>query len=109
TTRQPRPGEREGEHYHFISPAEFQAKIDAGDFAEWALVHGNRYGTSKSAIESTLARGKSVLLEIDVQGADSLKKIYGARCRTIFISPPSMEELQKRLEKRKTDSTETIQ
>ena len=109
TTRQPRPAEQDGVHYHFITPAEFQSKIDAGDFAEWALVHGNMYGTSKSVIEKTLSQGKSVLLEIDVQGADSLKKNYGDLCYTIFIAPPSMEELQKRLEKRATDSKSTIE
>ena len=109
TTRQPRPGEQDGVHYHFLTPTEFQSKIDAGDFAEWAHVHGNMYGTSKSVIERTLLQGKSVLLEIDVQGADSLKKNYGERCHTIFIAPPNMEELQKRLEKRATDSKSTIE
>ena len=109
TTRQPRTGEKEGVHYHFITPEAFQAKIKAGDFSEWALVHGNHYGTSKSVIESTLAQGKSVLLEIDVQGAASLKKSYGDRCFMIFIAPPSMKELQNRLEKRGTDSKETIE
>ncbi len=109
TTRKPRPGEKPGVHYHYLSEAEFKSKITAGDFAEWAVVHGNHYGTSKSVIEATFAQGKSVLLEIDVQGADSLRKAYRDRCFAVFISPPSLEELKKRLEKRRTDSPETIE
>ncbi len=109
TTRAPRGSEKDGKEYFFITPEEFKAKIGQGDFAEWAEVHGNFYGTSKSAVDKTLASNKSVLLDIDVQGAASLKKSYGARCVTIFIAPPSIDELEQRLRKRKTDSESTIQ
>ncbi len=109
TTRAPRGAERHGREYFFHSKEEFEAMIREGRFAEWALVHGNYYGTSKRVIEQANLDGKIVLLDIDVQGADSLRKSYGDQCYSIFISPPDLETLEKRLRSRGTDSEETIQ
>jgi guanylate kinase len=109
TTRAPRGQERHGEHYFFVKQDEFKSGIDAGHFAEWALVHGNYYGTSKKVIEDAFSKNKAVLLDIDVQGAESLKKAYPAESFRIFIAPPSLAELEKRLRTRGTDSEETIQ
>jgi guanylate kinase len=108
TTRAPRGAEREGIEYFFVTPEEFKAKVDAGRFAEWAEVHGNFYGTSKDFIERAFAQGKSLLLDIDVQGADSLKASYPAETVRVFLTPPSMEELERRLRARGTDSEESI-
>jgi guanylate kinase len=109
TTRQPRGCEKNAIDYHFVSDQEFRRLIEADRFAEWAEVHGSFYGTSKDVIEKALARGKSVLLEIDVQGAASLRKVYPGQCLSIFIAPPSLELLEKRLRSRGTDKEETIQ
>ncbi len=109
TTRAPRGTEKHGVDYWFVTDAEFRKMIEADRFAEWAEVHGSFYGTSKDAIEKTLAQGRSVLLEIDVQGAASLRKVYPDRCLTVFIAPPSLELLEKRLRARGTDKEETIQ
>lgn len=109
TTRGKRPNEEAGTHYHFVTREEFQKKIDLGDFAEWAEVHGNRYGTSKSVIDAALKQGKHLLFDIDVQGAMSLQKHYGNRVLLIFIHPPSMAILEKRLRDRKGDSPEAIE
>jgi guanylate kinase len=109
TTRAPRGQEKHGEHYFFVTQEEFKHGIDAGHFAEWALVHGNYYGTSKKVIEDSFTRNKAVLLDIDVQGAESLKKSYPKEALRVFISPPNLTELEKRLRARGTDSEETIQ
>jgi guanylate kinase len=109
TTRAPRGQEKHGVEYFFLSRADFEAQIQAGRFAEWALVHGNYYGTSKDTIEQTFAAGRSVLLDIDVQGAASLAQAYPAQTFRVFISPPSLAELEGRLRSRGTDSEETIQ
>lgn len=109
TTRIQRPHEVNGKHYYFIGAQEFEDKKKSGDFAEWAEVHGNLYGTSKSTVDSLLAAGKHVLFAIDVQGALSLKALYPDRALLIFIHPPSMEELQNRLIHRKGDSPEAIE
>ncbi|MBC7691735.1 MAG: guanylate kinase [Methylotenera sp.] len=109
TTRPVRGSEQQGKDYHFLSTEEFQKLIAADRFAEWALVHGNYYGTSKDAIERSFAQGKSVLLDIDVQGAESLRKAYPVECFSIFISPPDLQTLESRLRSRGTDSEETIQ
>jgi guanylate kinase len=109
TTRAPRGAEKHGAEYHFLSQEDFKNGITQGDFAEWALVHGNYYGTSKKTIEEAFRKGVSVLLEIDVQGAASLQKAFPDRNVRIFIAPPSMEELEKRLRSRATDSEATIQ
>ena len=92
-----------------MTQQEFEQDIQAGRFAEWARVHGNYYGTSKNVVEKVFSEGRSLLLDIDVQGADSLSKSYPKEAVLIFISPPSLEELEKRLRARGTDSEETIQ
>ncbi len=109
TTRAPRGKEVNGKDYHFITTQEFEKRISAGRFAEWAKVHGNYYGTSKDVIDSSFSAGKFVLLDIDVQGAASLRDAYPKRCYTVFIAPPSLQALEARLRSRKTDSEETIQ
>ena len=108
TTRAPRGQEKEGEAYFFLTFQEFESKVSDGDFAEWAKVHGNYYGTSKSTIASIFKKGHAVLLDIDVQGAHQLKKIYGDQAITIFLTPPSIEVLEQRLRGRGTDPEETI-
>lgn len=109
TTRPARGAEKNGVDYFFVSQEEFQKEITAGFFAEHACVHGNYYGTSKKVIEQAFDQGKSVLLDIDVQGAASLKKMFPDRCHSIFIAPPSLEILEARLRARATDTEETIQ
>ncbi len=109
TTRAPRGQEQDGREYYFVDRGTFEREIREGHFAEWAQVHGNYYGTSKRILDGFLSMGFSALLDIDVQGADSLKKSYGARCSTIFIAPPSIEILEARLRARGTDSEESIQ
>jgi len=109
TSRAPRGSEKHGEEYFFLDSESFQQKMAQGEFAEWALVHGNYYGTSKKMLEDFWAQGKHVLLDIDVQGAESLRKAYPDRCFTVFIAPPSMEELERRLRGRGTETEEAIQ
>ncbi|MEJ5185532.1 MAG: guanylate kinase [Candidatus Geothermincolales bacterium] len=107
TTRKPRPGERHGVDYFFIEEDDFLDKARKGDFLEWAEVHGNLYGTPVGEVERKLAEGRDVFLEIDVKGAlQVMKKVPDAI--TIFLAPPSMEELEKRLLKRGTESEEEI-
>ncbi len=108
TTRKPRGQEQQGREYHFIDEAEFRAKIAAGDFFEWAEVHGNLYGTSRAAIESRIAGGQDVVLEIDWQGAVQIKKLF-PHAVLIFILPPSWEELRQRLMRRGEDGAEVIE
>ncbi|KTG22220.1 guanylate kinase [Pseudoalteromonas sp. XI10] len=107
TTRSPRPGEENGVHYHFVSVDEFKALIEKNDFFEWAQVFDNYYGTSKQAIESQLAAGIDVFLDIDWQGAQQIRKLVDD-VETIFILPPSKEELESRLNNRGQDSAEII-
>ncbi|MBH0026191.1 MULTISPECIES: guanylate kinase [unclassified Pseudoalteromonas] len=107
TTRAPRPGEENGVHYHFVSTDEFKALIAKDDFFEWAQVFDNYYGTSKQAIESQLDAGIDVFLDIDWQGAQQVRKIMPS-VQTIFILPPSKEELEQRLNNRGQDSAEII-
>ncbi|KAA1150777.1 guanylate kinase [Pseudoalteromonas sp. FUC4] len=107
TTRAPRPGEENGVHYHFASTDEFKALIAKDDFFEWAQVFDNYYGTSKQAIESQLDAGIDVFLDIDWQGAQQVRKIMPS-VKTIFILPPSKEELEQRLNNRGQDSAEVI-
>lgn len=107
TTRSPREGEREGRDYHFISVDEFEMGITQGRWAEWAKVHRNYYGTSAHWIDRTLNDGRHILLDIDLQGAYQMIKCFPWAI-TIFIMPPSMEELEKRLRARDTDNPETI-
>ena len=108
TTRGPRPGEVDGREYHFVDVATFRAMMDRGDFLEWAEVHGNFYGTSKVWIGDQLAAGHDVLLEIDWQGAQQVRAVFPAAIG-VFILPPSMEELTRRLTGRGTDSAEVIE
>ena len=103
TTRPPRPGEQNGREYHFVDEATFLAMRDRGEFLENALVHGNRYATSKKVISETLERGQDLILEIDWQGAAQVRKLY-PDCVGIFILPPSIEELERRLRGRGQDS-----
>jgi guanylate kinase len=107
TTRAPRTGEIDGQDYFFIDASEFERGIQSGRWAEWARVHGNYYGTSAQWIENTLARGRTILLDIDVQGTRQMVARF-PRAVTIFILPPSMEELERRLRQRGTDDAPTI-
>ena len=108
TTRAPRGQEKHGREYFFVSEQEFDAMVLAGAFVEWAHVHNHRYGTSKKAIEERMAQGADVILEIDFQGALQIKSIF-ANAVSIFILPPSWEELRARLERRGEDSAEVIE
>ncbi len=107
TTRPPRPTEREGRHYHFVSPTTFALMRQRGDFLEWAEVHGNYYGTSRRTIEEALASGRDVLLEIDVQGAAQVKRQM-PQSVLIFIEPPSLAILEQRLRNRRTEQAEAL-
>ena len=108
TTRAARGQEKHGREYYFVSHAEFDAMVKADAFVEWAHVHGQRYGTSRQAIEERIAQGGDVILEIDFQGAIQIKKIFSnAIC--IFILPPSWEELRARLDRRAEDAPDTIE
>jgi guanylate kinase len=107
TTRAPRGQEEHGREYWFVTPDAFGAMIDHGDFFEWAEVHGNRYGTSRAAMEQRLRDGHDVVLEIDFQGALQIKRIFPSAV-LIFILPPSWEELNRRLCRRGEDTPEVI-
>lgn len=109
TTRAPRGSEQNGKEYFFLTRQEFETKIAAGNFAEWALVHGNYYGTSKDTLERCFAMNQSVLLDIDVQGSASFRQSYPDRNISIFIAPPDLPTLEARLRARGTDTEETIQ
>lgn len=107
TTRPPRSGEKDGMHYNFVSKKDFLRYIRDNRFAEWAEVHGHLYGTDSKYIKEKVEQGKTVLLDIDVQGALSIKKDFPGAV-LIFISPPSMEVLKKRLRGRATNSEESV-
>jgi guanylate kinase len=110
TSRLPRGNEKDGKEYHFYTADEFRQKIDNGDFIEYEEVYTNKfYGTLKSEVEPWLENGYNVAFDIDVNGAKRLKKIYGKRALSIFIQPPSIEELRRRLEKRGTETPEVIE
>lgn len=108
TSRQPRPGERHAEHYNFVSADAFQRMIDAGDFFEYALVHGDWKGTARQSVEPQLSAGKDVLLEIDWQGARQVRALIPDAV-SVFILPPSRGALEERMRKRAQDSEEVIQ
>jgi guanylate kinase len=108
TTRAPRGQEKHGREYFFVPAEEFDTMVLGGAFVEWAHVHGQRYGTSRKAIEERIAQGADVILEIDFQGALQIKRIF-ANAVLIFILPPSWEELRSRLERRGEDSAEVIE
>lgn len=109
TSRQPRPGETNGKDYYFIPESEFRQKIENREFLEWEEVYeGNLYGTLKSEVIRILNLGKSVIFDVDVVGGLNIKKFYGNDALAIFITPPSVEELENRLKKRSTETEEKI-
>ncbi|MDI6872849.1 guanylate kinase [Candidatus Solincola sp.] len=107
TTRDPRPGEREGVDYHFLDREEFLRRAGEGEFLEWAEVHGNLYGTPRGAVEEWLNEGHDVILEIDVQGARQVRERM-PEAVTVFVEPPSLEALEERLRRRGTESEEEL-
>jgi guanylate kinase len=107
TTRAPRPGEQHGVHYYFVSPTEFESMVAAGDFLEHAQVFGNRYGTSRAAVQTLVEQGQRVLLDIDWQGAHAIKCAWPSAV-SVFLLPPSRATLQQRLQDRRQDSPEVI-
>lgn len=110
TSRAPRGTEKDGVEYYFLTPDEFRARITAGDFLEYEEVYAdNFYGTLKSEVERILADGKNVIFDVDVVGGCNIKKYYADRALSVFIQPPSIEELRRRLECRGTDSPEVIE
>lgn len=108
TTRPMRSGEVHGKDYYFIKPESFEKQIDSDEFIEWAKVHSNYYGTSKRFVTEGLLKNWNMLFDLDVQGADAMKRIYGRDAKVIFIEPPSMEELERRLRLRGTDADHVI-
>jgi guanylate kinase len=108
TTRPPRPGEVDGRHYRFLTRKRFEREVAEGRFLEHAVVHGNLYGTPRDGVESVLARGLTCLLNIDVQGAESMRRT-GLPVVTVFLLPPSMRELGKRLAKRGTEDPREVE
>ena len=107
TTRLPRPSESDGINYHFISQLEFDAMAKRSEFLEYAEVHGNCYGTSRDSVEKILFKGRDIVLEIDWQGANQVREIFD-NCCSVFILPPSKDELQRRLIKRGQDNENII-
>ncbi len=108
TTRPRRPGEVGGRHYHFIGTDRFKAMIRGGDLLEWADVFGHRYGTPRAPVERALAAGKDVLFDLDWQGANKLRRKVGSDLVTVFVLPPSVSELGRRLKSRAQDSEPVI-
>lgn len=108
TTRPPRGQEKHGREYYFVSEIDFDSMVTTSQFFEWAMVHGHRYGTSRGSIESRIAQGVDVILEIDYQGAFQIKQVF-ANAILIFILPPSLEELRSRIERRGEDPEEKIE
>jgi guanylate kinase len=108
TTRPQRPNEREGVDYHFVDDAAFGAMVAADAFAEWARVHGHRYGTARATIDSGLAAGRDILFDIDWQGATALKTKYADDTVMVFVLPPTLEELAARLRRRGTDAADVV-
>ena len=107
STRSPRPGEIDGIDYHFVTPAEFERMRDGGELLEWATVHQDlQYGTPRGPVEAALAAGQDIILEIDYQGAQSVREIMGERAAFVFIAPPRWEDLVERLKGRSTESPE---
>lgn len=109
TTRAPRGEERDGVDYHFVSPERFDALVGQGAFAEWAEVHGQRYGTLRATVEQALAARRIALFDIDVQGGSLIKRAWPAETAAVFILPPDAAELERRLRGRSTDSEAVIQ
>jgi len=109
TTRGPRPGEMDGREYHFVSPDRFAAMVDAGDFLEWAEVHEHRYGSPRAPVMAAVEAGKDVLFDIDWQGAMSVAESAPGDVVRVFILPPSMADLARRLHARAQDAEDVIQ
>ena len=109
TTRAPRQGETEGMNYYFINKDEFKKGIDAGEFLEWAFVHGNYYGTSLKPVLKALEEGKIAIFDIDVQGFNIAKSKFAENITSVFITTASKNELKSRLQNRGTDSAQTIE
>lgn len=107
TTRPPRKGEVEGRDYYYLTEEEFSRRVDAGEFLEWAHVHGHRYGTLVSEVDRLVGEGSSVILEIDVQGGLNVRKVYPSVV-LVFIEPPSLEVLEQRLRGRGTEDESSI-
>lgn len=107
TTRSPRPGEVEGQHYYFVSRSQFTQLVEAGELLEWAEFAGNLYGTPRQSVKQRIEEGKWVLLEIELEGARQIRRTFSEALR-IFILPPSWEELERRLRSRGQDSDEAI-
>lgn len=109
TTRPPRPGEKDGREYHFITEDDFRSRIEAGDMLEHAEVFGHLYGSPRGPVEDALRKGRDVLFDVDWQGAQQIREsALGKDCLSIFILPPSLHELESRLRKRAQDSSEVI-
>ncbi len=109
TTRPPRVGERDGVDYYFVSPDEFERMVERDEFAEWAQVHGNRYGTSRKVVDDALASGRDVVFDVDWQGGRALAWRWPLDALRIFILPPDLGSLEQRLRRRATDAEEVIQ
>ena len=109
TTRPPRVGERNGVDYYFVSPEEFDRMVGRDEFAEWAQVHGNRYGTSRQVVDQALSSGRDVVFDVDWQGGRALAWRWPLDALRIFILPPDLGSLEQRLRRRATDSEEVIQ
>ena len=109
TTRPPRPGETNGVEYTFTAKEEFQEMVSRDEFAEYAMVHGNMYGTGAAAVESALAAGRDLIFDIDFQGGRALRRRFGSDVVLVFILPPSLAELERRLRTRATDAQEVIE
>ena len=107
TTRAPRRGEENGKHYHFVSVPEFERMIEEGQFVEYAKVYGNYYGTSTQSLESLTRQGVDVILEIDTQGAEQIRRLL-PQAYSIFIAPPSLATLEQRLRQRAADAPQVI-
>jgi len=108
TTRQPRPGETDGVEYHFVSAARFQEMAAGDEFAEYAMVHGNMYGTSARQVATALGNGRDLLFDIDFQGGRQLRNRFREEVVLVFILPPSLRELERRLRRRATDADDVI-
>ena len=108
TTRKPRPGEIDGRDYYFVTVERFRSMIDGGEFAEWAEVHSNFYGTSRRILEEMRAEGIDVILDIDTQGAKQIRNAYNGEIIFVFIMPPTLEILEERLRNRKSDQEDQI-
>ena len=109
TSRPPRPNEKDGRDYYFFKPEEFKKKINSEDFVEWEEVYSNQYyGTLRSELDRIWAKGKTVIFDVDVVGGSNLKSIFRDQALAIFIAPPSIEELVRRLKDRSTENAESL-